>query len=149
MLVSYETGEVLWIQNLERQERIVKTFEQELQGVANNQAVLTEAIVTNTGQYSVYVILCRSTARKSKLVTFMGEPTMPCVYVGQTGKSIEERFIDHLLGRKSRIQDFAIKLLPELYEVYNPISTRGQALRTEAALARKLNRDGYTVLGGH
>lgn len=149
MLVEYETGKLEWIHNLKRQERIVKSFAAENAQGAKVDEILQLATETRSGQYSVYVILCRPLARQSKLVTFLGKPDMPCVYVGQTGKSIEERFIDHLTGRTPRIQDFAVRLMPELYEKYNPISARGQALQVERALAEKLNSEGYTVLGGH
>lgn len=109
---------------------------------------LTEAKNTKSGFYRVYVIKLRKKARNGR-VTYYGEPNKPIVYVGQTGKSVQERFEEHQSGYKTNIQKYTIRLLPELYEQYNPLHTRTQAEKVEKALALKLNQEGYTILGGH
>jgi len=41
------------------------------------------------------------------------------------------------------------RLLPDLYDCYNPIARAPHAVEVEAALAERLNRLGYIVCGGH
>ncbi len=78
------------------------------------------------------------------------DPRKKCVYVGQTSKTPEERFQEHLNGiRASRyVRGYRVRLLPRLYEELNPM-TELESLRMERNLASKLRREGYTVLGGH
>ncbi len=74
----------------------------------------------------------------------------PCVYVGSTGLSPEQRLENHLNGYKASriVERYGIRLLPDLYEDMNPMSYE-EALETEALLARNLRMAGYTVTGGH
>ena len=78
------------------------------------------------------------------------DPALPCLYVGMTGLSPEERFANHKQGVKAArvVQHFGLKLLPELYEVYNPMPYEA-ALQREHELAEDLRAQGYTVAGGH
>lgn len=101
------------------------------------------------GLYYVYVIRLRDSARRDRRVTYLGRRGMPCVYVGQTGKTVAERFADHLNGHKTNIRPYVLELLPELYEEYNPLPSREQAETVEAVLGEYLFSQGYTVLGGH
>jgi hypothetical protein len=66
-----------------------------------------EAMAETT--YSVYVIELDDSLRKGT--------TKPAVYVGQSAKSPEERFAQHLLGeRASRyVRDHGVRLRPRLY----------------------------------
>jgi hypothetical protein len=73
------------------------------------------------------------------------------VYVGSTAKSPEARFAQHKLGEKYRsskcVKAYGLWLLPPLYEHINPIPSRPEAERAEAALAKLLRARGYTVFG--
>lgn len=78
------------------------------------------------------------------------DPAKPCVYVGMTGLKPEERFENHKAGKKASmvVQRFGLKLLPELYEVFNPMPFEA-AVAMERDLAADLRKQGYTVAGGH
>jgi hypothetical protein len=74
----------------------------------------------------------------------------PCVYVGLTGLSPEERFSNHKAGIKdaSMVKRYGIRLLPELFAHLNPMPFDAAA-RMEVDLAGDLRRAGFTVTGGH
>ncbi len=80
--------------------------------------------------YHVYVI------ELSKDVLYKGRfrknnpgyvPGKPCVYVGMTGLDPDTRFDKHKAGIKANryVKQFGLRLLPELYEVYNPMPYDG------------------------
>jgi hypothetical protein len=48
----------------------------------------------------------------------------PCVYVGLTGLDPDVRFDKHKAGIQANryAQEFGLRLLPELYELYNPLT---------------------------
>lgn len=73
-------------------------------------------------------------------------PLKACVYVGMTGLTPETRFAQHKRGYKSGkyVEQYGEKLLPHLYERYNPMTYR-EAARREALLARHLRRLGFAV----
>ena len=70
----------------------------------------------------------------------------PCVYVGMTSKSAEDRFNQHKEGyRASRIvKQFGIRLKPRQYETHNPMS-RDEASEMEFEKARRLRKKGWGV----
>ena len=70
----------------------------------------------------------------------------PCVYVGMTGLDPDIRFDKHKAGIQSNrfVQKFGLRLLPELYEVYNPMPYDG-ARDMEVELAIGLREAGYGV----
>ncbi|WP_394777498.1 hypothetical protein [Undibacterium sp.] len=70
----------------------------------------------------------------------------PCVYVGMTGLSPDLRFDKHKAGIQSNkyVFEFGLRLLPELYEVYNPMPYSGAA-DMEVELAIGLREAGYGV----
>jgi predicted GIY-YIG superfamily endonuclease len=70
----------------------------------------------------------------------------PCIYVGATGLSPEERFANHKSGHKANwyAQTFGEALLPELFRHLNPM-TYQRALATEIALAEELKQEGFAV----
>jgi hypothetical protein len=74
----------------------------------------------------------------------------PCVYVGMTGLTPEERFANHKAGTKAAwvVKRYGLRLLPELYEHLNPMPYEAAA-EMEKDLAEDLRRAGYTVTGGH
>ena len=47
----------------------------------------------------------------------------PCVYVGMTGLTPDDRFDKHKAGIKSNkyVRLYGLRLMPELYECYNPM----------------------------
>ena len=78
------------------------------------------------------------------------DPKQPCVYVGMSGLSPEERFQNHRRGIKAAyvVKRFGLRLLPELYAHLNPLPYEA-AVQMEMDLAEDLRRAGYTVTGGH
>ena len=72
--------------------------------------------------------------------------SMPCLYVGRTGKTPEERFENHKKGYKSSrfVRRYGIKLLPKLYEHLNPM-TSDEVEIMEVKHAKNLKEQGYAV----
>lgn len=70
----------------------------------------------------------------------------PCVYVGMTGLDPDVRFDKHKAGLQANrfVQEFGLRLLPDLYEVYNPMSY-DHAREMEVELAIDLRESGYGV----
>ena len=70
----------------------------------------------------------------------------PCVYVGATGLSPEERFANHKAGHKANwyAQTYGEALVPDVFLHLNPM-TYQRALATEIALAEELRKEGYGV----
>ena len=72
---------------------------------------------------------------------------LPCLYVGMTGLTPEQRFENHKAGKKAGkkyVTRFGIRLVPELYAGLNPM-TREQAKVEEPALAERLRKRGFAV----
>lgn len=74
----------------------------------------------------------------------------PCVYVGQSWYTPEERFEKHKTGVKSsRIpRKFGLYLQRKIYEKHNPLPTRTAAEEMEKELAETLVKKGYGVWWG-
>jgi len=70
----------------------------------------------------------------------------PCVYVGMTGLDPDLRFDRHKAGIQANryVQRFGLRLLPEIYEAYNPM-TYDAARQMEVDLAIDLREGGYGV----
>ncbi len=103
--------------------------------------------------HHVYVVLLDpAAAQDPKLLKAnpRRDPAKPCVYVGMTGLGPEERFQNHKQGIKAArvVQRHGLRLLPELYECFNPMPFEAAAAM-EQDLAEDLRRQGYTVAGGH
>ena len=103
--------------------------------------------------HNVYVVLLNPSVLKIRSVRAANpgaKPVMPCVYVGMTGLTPEERFANHKQGIKaaSVVRRFGVRLLPELYAHLNPMPFDA-AVRMEMDLAEDLRKLGYTVTGGH
>lgn len=77
------------------------------------------------------------------------QPGKPCVYVGMSGLTPEERFANHKSGVKAAriVRRFGIKLLPELFAHLNPMPFEAAAAM-ERDLAEDLRKQGYFVAGG-
>jgi hypothetical protein len=102
--------------------------------------------------HHVYVVeLAPDVLREARFVRANPHYAMrrPCVYVGMTGLSPDERFDKHKAGIKANrfVRDYGVRLLPHLYEVYNPMPYRG-ALEMEVELAIALREAGYGVWQG-
>jgi len=88
--------------------------------------------------------------RKAQAAQRKSDTRKPCVYVGMTGLTPEERFENHKGGVKAAwiVKRYGIRLLPELYAHLNPMPFEA-ALQMEMDVAEDLRRAGYTVMGGH
>ncbi len=95
--------------------------------------------------YNVYVVELSDEAGKRV------DPRFPCVYVGQTVRTPEERFYQHRTGNKSSrwVKKYGLRLRPDLSEHLNPVRDRVTAEVVERTLAGNLAEEGYTVFGGH
>jgi len=71
----------------------------------------------------------------------------PCVYVGQTAKSPDDRFDQHKAGIKANryAKKYGLRLRYKLFEKYNPIATRKEAEYKEELLAEHLRKRGFAV----
>jgi hypothetical protein len=103
--------------------------------------------------HHVYVVLLDAAAGKIRTVRAANpdrDRKKPCVYVGMTGLTPEERFANHKAGIKdaSLVKRYGIRLLPELYAHLNPMPFEAAA-QMEKDSAEDLRRAGYTVTGGH
>jgi hypothetical protein len=73
-------------------------------------------------------------------------PPKPCVYVGRTGRTVEERFQQHLDGYYSNVyvRRYGRQLMYELFEHLNPRPYE-MVVEMEIELALKLRSEGYAV----
>jgi len=107
------------------------------------------AIMGHRNHYYVYVIelskdvLYENRFRKANPDYVTGKP---CVYVGITGLDPDLRFDKHKAGIQSNrfAREYGLRLLPQLYEVYNPMPYDG-ACDMEVELAIGLREEGYGV----
>ena len=102
--------------------------------------------------HCVYVVLLDDKVARARKVIQANpnrDKSKPCVYVGMTGLSPEERFRNHKKGIKAAqvVHKFGVRLLPELYECFNPMPFEAAA-EMERELAEDLRSAGYTVTGG-
>src|SRR6266550_7498378 len=103
--------------------------------------------------HNVYVVLLDPAVGKIRKVRAENpkrDRKEPCVYVGMTGLTPEERFANHKVGIKdaSLVKRYGVRLLPELYEHLNPMPF-ASAAQMEKDLAEDMRRAGYTVVGVH
>ena len=103
--------------------------------------------------HNVYVVLLDPAVgrvRKVRAENPKRDRKKPCVYVGMTGLTPEERFTNHKGGTKAAwvVKRYGLHLLPELYAHLNPMPYEAAA-QMEKDLAEDLRRAGYTVTGGH
>ena len=70
----------------------------------------------------------------------------PFVYVGMSGLDPDLRFDRHMAGVQSNrfVREFGLRLLPQLYAVYNPMPYEG-AREMEVELGIGLREAGYGV----
>jgi hypothetical protein len=101
----------------------------------------------------VYVVLLDPAVLKLRKIRHLNparQKDKPCIYVGMTGLKPEERFSNHKAGIKAAriVQRYGLRLLPELYEVFNPMPFE-VAAQMEKELAEDLRAQGFTVAGGY
>lgn len=104
---------------------------------------------TAVAHHNVYVIeLDKKVASISKFIkgNKQYDNIMPCVYVGLTGLTPEERFQNHKKGHKSCkfVTLHGLRLMPNLYLHLNPMEY-DVAVKTEKDLAEQLRAKGYGV----
>jgi len=98
---------------------------------------------------SVYVVRLDETVRKHRRFRAANPGYVndsPCVYVGATGMTPEQRFANHKSGHKANwyARNYGDALMPDLYAHLNPM-TYQRALATEIALADELRLEGFAV----
>jgi len=103
--------------------------------------------------HNVYVVLLNPAVAKIRSVRAENpdcDGSKPCVYVGMTGLTPEERFENHKQGIKAAavVRRYGVRLLPELYEHLNSMPYEA-AVQMEKDLAEDLRKAGYAVTGGH
>ncbi|MDA8683970.1 hypothetical protein N9M19_04950 [Gammaproteobacteria bacterium] len=81
------------------------------------------------------------------------DESKPCVYVGMTSKTPEQRFLEHTTGARKKngdplfsrkVKKHGIRLKPRLYKSHNPM-TEKEAKEFEIEKARRLRKRGYGV----
>lgn len=107
---------------------------------------------TSTRKYYVYAIRLsrkvwnyRNFKEKNEHYDLDGEK--PCVYVGSSYYTPKERFDQHRAGERSSsyVRRYGKRLMPKLYEKYNPLPTSADAEKREVKLAKRLRKRGYAV----
>ena len=70
----------------------------------------------------------------------------PCVYVGMTGLDPDVRFDKHMAGIQSNsyVRRYGLRLLPDLYEGFNPMSNQ-DAVAREVEVGIDLRSAGFGV----
>ena len=101
--------------------------------------------------HCVYVVLLDPAVGKVRKVRAANpdrKRKQPCVYVGMTGLTPEERFENHKAGIKDAfaVKRYGLRLLPELYAHLNPMPFEA-AVQMEMDLAEDLRRAGFRVKG--
>jgi hypothetical protein len=130
---------------LERE--LIHTLRREGWTVANRPPV---------SKWKVYVIELDPAVRKHRGVLTANpcaDPRKSCLYIGQTGREIAERYMEHQSGggkkRGARfLEGNCVRLREDIYTVFNPMPQL-ESLVLERELALELREEGYTVLGGH
>jgi hypothetical protein len=121
-------------------------------GGADKRGARPRKMRSGRHHHSVYVVLLsREVLYERKFIKCNPDydPEKPCVYVGMTGQSPDVRFDKHKAGLKSNkyVRLYGQRLLPELYECYNPMPYEA-ALDMEIELAIYLRTKGFAVWQG-
>jgi hypothetical protein len=116
---------------------------------ASTQSAPKRRATARRRHYHVYVVeLSPEVLRHARFVRANpGYVTgKPCVYVGMTGLDPDLRFDKHKAGIQANryVTQFGQRLLPELYELYNPL-TYDEARSLEVELGIDLRESGYGV----
>lgn len=100
-------------------------------------------------RYHVYVIrLDDAVLQEPKFAAANPQhvPGKPCVYVGMTGLSPDERFENHKRGHKANryVKKYGLYLMRRKFRHLNPL-TYEAAQELEVQLAERLRRRGFAV----
>ena len=113
---------------------------------------MPKTAVATACKYYVYVIELDPAALSEKLMVEANpspREDLPALYVGQTWKTPEIRFVQHKSGHKSSrmVRRFGAKLRYDLMLVFGkgPLGTRAEAEAEEARLTVALRTAGYPV----
>jgi hypothetical protein len=109
--------------------------------------------VTAKRAYSVYVIELDPevlTCARFRKANPDWQDGKPCVYVGSTSLTPEERFRQHLAGYKANryARAYGFRLRPRLYQAWQHYETRKEAEKAEEQRALSLRKRGYAVWYG-
>lgn len=101
-------------------------------------------------EYNVYVIELDKEVMKINAFRKINpdyNPEKPCVYVGQTAKTPEERFKQHKEGNHANryAKKHGFRLRSKLFEKHNSLPSRGAAKEKETWLGKHLRKKGYDV----
>ena len=106
--------------------------------------------------HCIYVIELNKEILKNKAFIKMNpnyDDSKPCVYVGMTSKTPEQRLFEHTTGARTKkgfplfsrkVKKFGIRLKPRLYKSHNPM-TEKEAKELEIEKTRRLRKRGYGV----
>lgn len=105
--------------------------------------------MTKRKHYHVYVVeLSKDVLANTRFIRSNAgyQDGKPCVYVGMTGLDPDVRFDKHKAGIQANryVQQFGLRLLPELYALYNPL-TYDEARSLEVELGIDLREGGFGV----
>jgi predicted GIY-YIG superfamily endonuclease len=100
--------------------------------------------------YNVYVIELEKGVLVSKKFRQKNpnmNPRLACFYVGQTTHDPVTRFKQHKQGYKSNrfAKRYGLRLVPQVFKKFNPISKRKEAEFIEKWIAEKLREKGHGV----
>ena len=103
--------------------------------------------------HNVYVVeLLQAALKRKKLLRDNpnADHSKEPLYIGSTGHPVEQRFSNHKSNIKGNVfvQKYGLKLRPDLYQRYNPMSF-SDAEAKEIALAKELRANGHAVVGGN
>jgi hypothetical protein len=103
--------------------------------------------------HNVYVVeLLREALKRKKLLRDNpnADHSKEPLYIGSTGHPVEQRFSNHKSNIKGNVfvQKYGLKLRPDLYQRYNPMSFADAEVK-EIALAKELRANGHAVVGGN
>ncbi|WP_191861085.1 ribose-5-phosphate isomerase [Hanstruepera ponticola] len=109
-------------------------------------------------QYRIYVVELKKKVFTENAKFRAANPqfngVLECLYVGMTSKTPQERFMQHKTGYRNKkgyklsaniVEKYGAYLRPSLYNHIDPVSTRAEALKLEAALALELRRKRYAA----
>ena len=74
-------------------------------------------------------------------------PKLACFYVGQTVHDPKTRFKQHKTGYKANryVKKYGIKLVPKIFNKFNPIAKRKEAEYIEQWVTEKAREKGHRV----
>ena len=113
-------------------------------------AVLNPIASKNRSVYVVELDDAVSEVTRVQRLNPDADPSLECLYVGQTSLDPQKRFERHKRGHQasSDVKNFGLHLNMTFLRRQNPM-TELEALREENNLAQYLRSQGHTVVGGH